>query len=93
LFLALLVGPVLIAFRYTASLKKIIGLSFLISSLCSLVAVALSRHILSSYQIAISTSGLVVTLLLIVALISWGFSIKKGAFCKKMDPKNTNRAI
>ena len=69
LFLSFLVGPVLIPLKYTHSLRKLIFLSFLVSAFCSLFSVALSRHILTVYQVPISTSGLVVTTIFIVYLI------------------------
>ncbi len=69
LFLAFLVGPTLIARRYTCSLKKLIVVSFLISALCSLFSVALSRHILTVFKAPLSTSGLVVTVLFLVYLV------------------------
>lgn len=73
LFLSLLVGPVLIARLYTHSLKKMIFLSMGISVFCSLFSVALSRHILTTSKIPVSTSGLMVTCLFIfycLALLS-----------------------
>lgn len=69
LFLALLVGPTLIALKYSVSLKKLIALSFLVSCLCSFFSVALSRHILTVFKAPLSTSGLVVTTLFLVYLM------------------------
>lgn len=76
LFLAFLVGPVLIARLYTHSLKKIILLSFVISFGCSLFSVALSRHILTVFQKPISTGGLIVSCLLVLYLLAL-WSLKK----------------
>ncbi len=59
LFLALLVGPVLAARLLTHKLKTLVVIAALLGSLCSFVAVALSRHILSAYGTALSTSGLI----------------------------------
>jgi len=68
LFLSFLVGPVLISLRYTCSVKKLIGLSFLVSAASSLFSVALSRHILTVYKSPLSTSGLVVTVIFLIYL-------------------------
>ena len=84
LFLALLVGPVLIARLYTHSLKKMIFFSFVISSSCSLFSVALSRHILTVFQKPISTSGLIVSCLFSVYLLAL-WSSKKGKVLKKFS--------
>jgi manganese/zinc/iron transport system permease protein len=66
LFLAFLVGPVLIARLLTCSLKKLIGISFIVGSLCSVASVALSRHCLSVYRMPLSTAGMVVTSIAVV---------------------------
>ena len=79
LVLAFLVGPVLIARLYTHRLHMMILLSALISVGISCVGVALSRHILSVYQIPLSTSGLVVSLIALVFAVSVSFKfLKKG---------------
>ncbi|MES2198641.1 MAG: metal ABC transporter permease [Chlamydiota bacterium] len=81
LFLALLVGPVLIARLYTHNLKKVILFSFLISSSCSLFSVALSRHILTVFHKPISTSGLIVSCLFSLYLLAL-WSSKKTKYLK-----------
>ena len=63
LFLALLVAPVLTARFFTHDLKKMIYLASLIGIGASLLAVALSRHLLSVYELSLSTAGLVTLLL------------------------------
>lgn len=63
LFLSFLVGLPLIARLLTNRLHTMIGIALGIGMLCSLVAVALSRHLLSVYKMPLSTSGLVVTLI------------------------------
>ena len=63
LFLALLVAPVLTARFFTYNLKKMIYLAALIGISASLFAVALSRHLLSVYQLSLSTAGIVTLLL------------------------------
>jgi manganese/zinc/iron transport system permease protein len=74
LFLAFLVGPVLIARLYTHSLKKLIALSFCIGSGCSVFSVAFSRHLLTAYGMPISTSALAVTALLVLYVLALLFS-------------------
>lgn len=63
LFLALLVGPVLSARLLTHRLDKLIALAALLGCITSFCSVALARHFLSAYGIALSTSGLVVVLI------------------------------
>jgi len=78
LVLAYLTGPVLAARLLSNRLLGVIGYSILLSSLSSLFAVALSRHLLSAYHIAVSTSGLAVVLIAIVFIATvfgkWVFS-------------------
>jgi manganese/zinc/iron transport system permease protein len=63
LFLLLLVGPIIIARLFTHSLRSLIALALCIGSGCSLLAVALSRHVLSVYEIPLSTAGLLAALI------------------------------
>ncbi len=63
LVLALLTGPVLFARLFTHRLFTLMCLGLLISTILSIVSVALSRHLLSYYQMPVATSGLMVTLL------------------------------
>lgn len=60
LFLALLVGPPLTARLLTSNFQKILWLSCGIGILSVFFSVALARHLLSLYQISLSTAGLVV---------------------------------
>ena len=68
LVLAFLIGPPLLARRYARSLPRLFALSFLIAVLLAFIAVALSRHILSLYQLPLSTAGLLVTLMLLMSV-------------------------
>lgn len=63
LVLSFLVGPYLIARLFTHRLGMLLLLSCLIGSLASLFGVALARHLLTAYGLALSTSGLVSVLL------------------------------
>ncbi len=88
LFLSFLVGPVLIAKLYTQGFKKQMVFSFLISSSCSLISVALSRHLLTVYRAPVSTGALTVTVLFFLYILSLFLAPKKGViwqsrfFCK-----------
>lgn len=70
LVLAFLVTPPLIARLWTHRLLPLLFLSALIGTFCSLLGVALARHILSVYHLPLSTAGIVVTLLGICFAIS-----------------------
>lgn len=70
LVLALLAVPPLIARMFTTRLIPMMLLAILISSVSAIVAVGLSRHILTVYGLALSTSGLLVTIQFIFWLIS-----------------------
>lgn len=63
LVLAFFVGPTLTARLFTHKLRTLLILSCLSSVGCSLCGVALARHILSLYNIPLSTSALISTLI------------------------------
>jgi len=94
LFLAFLVVPVLTARFFTNRLKPLIFYSCLIGVAASLVSVALSRHLLSGYQISLSTAGITTMTLGAFFLIGIGYrsmvtSLKKGKISH--DRKETDR--
>jgi manganese/zinc/iron transport system permease protein len=66
--LALLTGPPLMARLLTHSLKRMVVLSMAIGCIASLLGVALSRHLLTAYELALSTSGIVVCLIMLLFL-------------------------
>lgn len=70
LVLAFLVIPTLIARLLTHRIKLLIVLAAAIGSLCSLFAVALSRHLLSVYDLPLSTAGLVVVVMALFYLVT-----------------------
>ncbi len=78
LVLAYLTGPALTARLVTHRLPLVIGASLVFSSLSSIIAVALSRHLLTVYQISVSTAGLAVVLIAILFIIisaaTWVFT-------------------
>lgn len=63
LFLAFLVTPPLLARRLTNKLTVMTLLSCLIAVGASFIGVAMSRHILTIYDLSCSTAGLIVTIL------------------------------
>jgi manganese/zinc/iron transport system permease protein len=67
--LAFITGPALTARLLTHNLKRMLLLAALIGAGASVVGVALSRHILSAYGIALSTAGIVVCTILITYLV------------------------
>ncbi len=74
--LAFLVGPVISARLLTHHLPRLILLAMGLGVLCSVAGVALSRHILSVYQVPLSTAGLVVSLIsltYVLVILSWTF--------------------
>ncbi len=82
LFLSFLVGPVLVARLYVETFKKQMFLGFFVSSTCSIVSVALSRHILTVYRAPVSTGALTVSILFCVYLLSLFVAPKKGILSK-----------
>lgn len=77
MILALLTIPPLIARLFTHELKKMIVLAVGIGIGVSLIGVALSRHLLTSYEMALSTAGLIVTLLALLFALSAGIKIRR----------------
>lgn len=69
LVLAFMTGPPLAARLLTHRLKVLLLLAVFLGSLCAFVGVALTRHILTVYGMALSTSGVVVCSILILYLI------------------------
>lgn len=70
LILALLIVPPVTARLFVTRFKSMIYVSILLGIVASFLAVGLARHILTVYQTPLSTSGLVVTILLLLWLIS-----------------------
>lgn len=84
--LAFLTGPALTARLLTHDLRKMIFLACGIGCLASLFGVALSRHLLSVYGLALSTAGLVVCILVVFFLAA---AIRKTIRIKRYKSKNT----
>lgn len=80
--LAFMVGPVLTARLLTDLLKRMLVLSVLVGMAASILGVALSRHILSVYNISLSTAGVVVCVIVFFYLLALLFSPKQGVFVR-----------
>ena len=78
LVLTFLVGLPLTARRLTHRLHLLIPIAAGVGILCSMVAVALSRHCLSAYQIPLSTAGLV-TVMIALAYV-FALALKRRVF-------------
>jgi len=76
--LALITGPALTARLLTHHLKWMLLLACAIGCLASLFGVALSRHILSVNNIALTTGGLVVCVIILFYLLALLFSPQQG---------------
>lgn len=68
LVLAFMTGPPLTARLFTHRLQPLLLIACLLGSLCVLLGVAFTRHLLSVSGIALSTGGVVVTTLLVLYL-------------------------
>lgn len=78
LVLAFLTGPPLIARRLTHRLRTMLILATLVSVGASVMAVALTRHLLSVYGLPLSTSGVVVCIILLFFVLTLLFAPKTG---------------
>lgn len=72
--LAFLTGPVLSARLLTNDLKKMLLIAILLGFAESLIGVALTRHILTDYDIALSTAGVVVCMIVLGFTLSIAWS-------------------
>lgn len=76
--LAFMTGPPLTALLFSAHLGTCLVLAAIVGVGCSLIGVALSRHILSVYGIPLSTGGIVVCVITLVFFLALFFSPNKG---------------
>ena len=70
LVLAFMTGPPLAARLLTHSLKAMLIWATVLGSFCALIGVALTRHILTVYGVALSTSGVVVCMILALYVVT-----------------------
>lgn len=93
LVLSFLVGPVLIARHWTYRLKPLLGVSLCVGIGFSVIGVALARHLLTAAHFAVSTGGLIVTLMSLGYFVSairrfknWPKpQLKQDLFVKQQD--------
>jgi manganese/zinc/iron transport system permease protein len=78
LVLAFMTGPVLTARLLVSDLKQLVLVAVGLGMLASLIGVALARHILSNWGIALSTSGLVVCCIAILYMLAILFAPQRG---------------
>ena len=83
LVISFFVGPALMARLLIKRLRPMLYVSFSLSALASIVAVASSRHILSVYGTPLSTSGLVVCVMTAFYLVLLLFAPQKGLISQK----------
>jgi manganese/zinc/iron transport system permease protein len=76
--LAFMTGPALAARLLTYRLKSMLGWAVGLGILCALGGVALTRHILTLYGVALSTSGVVVCVILFIYVCALLFAPKQG---------------
>lgn len=77
LVLAFITGPVLTARLLTHRLKTLFCLAIGLGGLASFMGVALTRHILTVFGVALSTSGMVVCLITFFYILAMLFTIGK----------------
>ncbi len=83
LVLAYLTGPALTAQLISHRLSAVLGYSIIFSCLSSFIAVALTRHLLTVYQMALSTSGLAVVIIALLFIVVSGSIHMAKRFAKK----------
>jgi manganese/zinc/iron transport system permease protein len=80
--LAFITGPALAARFLTNDLKKMLYIAVALGCSASVIGVALSRHLLTVYHVALSTSGVVVTVIVFIFLLSLLFAPERGLLSK-----------
>jgi manganese/zinc/iron transport system permease protein len=68
--LTFMTGPVLISRLFMHDLKRMILLSIVVGCFSAILGVAISRHILSVYDIALTTSGIVVCTIVVLYILA-----------------------
>jgi len=80
--LAFITGPVLTARLLTYDLKTLLISSVALGAASSMIGVALARHFLSVYDMALSTGGIVVCTITVIYIAAILFSPKQGLFVR-----------
>jgi manganese/zinc/iron transport system permease protein len=82
MFLAFITGPVLTARQMTHDLKKMMLLAVALGFLATVIGVALARHFLSVYDMALSTGGVVVCVIVAIYAFTLLMSFSRSAFSR-----------
>lgn len=72
--LSFITGPTLTARLLTHDLKKLLGLSILLGIIASLIGVGLARHLLTIYDMPLTTGGLVICVIFTIYLLTLSLS-------------------
>ncbi len=93
LVLAFMTGPPLTARLLTHRLSNMLAGGVGIGILSAIIGVALTRHILTVYGMALSTSGIVVCMILLFYLIAAIFAPERGLLSQVLGEKSINRHL
>lgn len=85
LVLAFMTGPPLSARLLTHRLNRVLLLAVAFGSLCALAGVALTRHVLTVYGVALSTSGIVVCAIALLYLVIIVFLLCKRSLLSNLS--------
>ena len=81
--LAFMTGPALTARLLTHNLKSMLLISAALGALASMVGVALSRHVLTVFGVALSTAGIVVAVIGAIFFAALAWKSLPGKACRK----------
>jgi len=85
--LAFMTGPSLTARLLTQRLQTLLGLSVFLGVIASFVGVALARHLLTVYGLALSTSGIVVCIIGLIFILTAFYNMFDSRLRNKTFPK------
>ncbi len=92
LVLAFMTGPTLSARLLTHRLKPLLIWAVILGTLCAVIGVAMTRHLLTVYGIALSTSGVVVCTILMTYLCLILLAPKQGLWAKYRHRRKSLKA-
>ncbi len=93
MILAFITAPALTARLLTDNLKVLLALAIAVGCLASLFGVALSRHLLTIYDLPISTGGIVVCVLIIFYILAIIFSPRHGLIVRIVRRRRLHEQI
>ncbi|MBJ7450030.1 MAG: metal ABC transporter permease [Parachlamydiales bacterium] len=85
--LAFLVAPALSARLLTNSLKKLLWIAMGLSVLATFCGVALARHLLSVYDMPLSTGGVIVCMLVVIYIVAIILSPNRGVLARILNQR------